>query len=800
MTEDLPTRWAERLGLAITPLFGATPPFETDNHHVMLDGGHGSFALSVGNELTEDLAAACSWSSDLPHHVTIRDKEVIVLRWDTKNTEQFTLSSVENQAPLFYEYLASSRIVSNARVVDHMLYIFRRIRSLVSDANLDDSKSIDVYLEFLVRCIETLSDADIQGHTFISKWNISHGDSFLSSLSILGLESLMNDAKLAPASERSLTLWPDLAVRHAGSKIFQEAHFELSRPYAVDLFGHSPPARSNVVKQSVTHFTPVALARIVVEQSLNALSELNSRNKLVILDPACGSGAFLHEALRTLREKGFSGHLTLYGYDISQSAVSMANFVISRAQDDWEPLGGCETVIQTRDSLETLLPPADVVLMNPPFVSSLALNREQRQQMRNILEVRNIGRADLSMAFVTHALKAMKPGGVLGTLLPASLFSLHAAALWREQIVAEGEVRLLASLGDYGLFTHALVQVGVLVLRKGSQGGQSPRQALAVATGAGAKETGDVLRLVRRIGQSGKIIEEEKVPRPFWISQGQFRGRPTWRLIPPATESAIQRLVDLGRVCRADELFYIRQGVRTGSNRVFVHRRVAIDGELPNSERHWFRPAILNSSIDRGCIRDEYCIFYPYGEGGLEITTLDQLRTAVPIFLSKYLKANEPMLASRRSLQDAQRTDWWGLSRPRSWMLGGEGRIVSKFFGGIGSFVADRDGRYVVVQGNAWLPKRRRLLGGVREGDGLTMDEMLCAYTAVLNSNYFIRLAGMFCSAGGRRTVGIEQQIYWTGSCTANACVSDESGRSADKFAVGGAWCGTSGWAPRMAG
>ena len=59
---------------------------------------------------------------------------------------------------------------------------------------------------------------------------------------------------------------------------------------------------------------------------LAQLPDLATRERLVRanLDPACGSGAFLHEALRTLRRADFKGRVFIKGRDTSGPAVAMA--------------------------------------------------------------------------------------------------------------------------------------------------------------------------------------------------------------------------------------------------------------------------------------------------------------------------------------------------------------------------------------------------------------------------------------------------------------------------------------------
>ena len=737
--------WAARFGLALTPLFERNDPSPEGHHNVLLDGGFGSFALSVSEQrIWEDRTAAdWSWSSNLPHHVTVTDREVAVVRWDEPNPELLTRSSVERQMHEFYKYLAADRVQSTQRVTDHMLTIFRQVRSLVADARIDDNRSIDAYLAFLAYAIKhsrQVNDIDQLGVSAHSE-----GEDLLRSLSASGVESLLKDVTSRSSSELGLALVPSLAVRHAGSEVFQEAHFELYRTSSPDLFGYIGPSKSKQVTRGSTHFTPPALARSIVEQALAQIPDLLERDRLTILDPACGSGSFLHEALRTLRRNGFHGRLILAGRDTSRPAVAMARFVLNIASADWSPAGGCEIDIQQGDSLAVTLPQADVVLMNPPFVAWFALTTEQRQQMQDILGPRLHGRADLSMAFVARALEYLTPGGVLGTLLPGSLLTLQAAETWRTHLLDQADVRLIASLGDYGLFSYAQVHVAaaVLVRPQLDRDRQEPVAALVAANSADA--TGDALRALRSAQlTSGGPPQFNKSWRLFHTTTEDLRRQATWRLTSPQTERALERLVDIGRAVPIGRIFNVRQGVQTGLNSVFLLTNAQV-GELPQRERKWFRPAIMSDSIRNGRVEVKHRVFYPYDQQGLAIASEMDLVRLLPKYFKHYLQPARSRLEKRPVVRLAKRPYWWVLSRRRTWALDTRPRLVSKFFGGPGGFTTDLEARYIVVQGHVWFPKWST-------PSGLEVEDALAGYMAVMNSTPFARLLEIFSPrvAGGQ--------------------------------------------------
>lgn len=750
--DDITAAWASRFGLASSPLFGSQESPPEGSHHVLLDGGSGSFALSVSSDRLwkEPVCADWSWSCNLPHHVTVTEDEVAVVRWDKINAELFTRKSVENQISAFYSYLALDRIESNKRIVEFMLKMYRSIRSLVANSDLDDENSIDAFLAFLSRAMRMKQGSVIQSIiTYVVE-----DDDILSSLPGHELEVLFEEMFDRKSSDMSLSVVPSLAIRHAGSEIFQEAHFELLRAPAPDLFGHVGPAETRAVARGGAHFTPPALALTIVEQTLAQFSNVQSRRELVLLDPACGSGAFLHEALRALQRTGYEGRLVLAGRDTSKAAISMAKFVVTNAIADWRPAGGCELDLKVSNSLIDGLPEADIVLMNPPFVSSAALTSEQRANMRHVLGDRMSGRGDYCMAFVTRALETLRPGGALGTLLPGSLLALQGAESWRDSITETANLRFIASLGDYSLFRYAQVQVSAVILSKLLKGGRQSDSVISLVTGSEPEATGIALRSLRRASRTKLQEQRDHGWHLFETPARVFRGRPTWRLIVPSTEIALNRLMESGLVAPVEDLFAVRQGVRTGMNAVFV-RTIDELQTIPEGERRWFRPAIVNDSIQAGTIRSGHYVFYPYDDQGLAIKNEEQLKDELPFYYAHYLHPKTERLSDRKSIVRSRRYDWWGLSERRSWALDRSPRIVSKYFGGSGSFAVDFDASYVVVQGFAWMPNWDEVASDV-EGDAAPfsfgMRELLAAYAVILNSDIVTRVLRLYSQhvAGGQ--------------------------------------------------
>jgi adenine-specific DNA-methyltransferase len=744
MTGEVARGWAYRFGLATAPLFERGEAGRPENHTVLLDGGFGSFAMSETEEPIWRDPATISWvwSSNLPHHVTVTETVVVVRRWDSPRVEEFSRSSIEAQIEPFYEYLTTDRVRSTRRVVEHVLQLFKGVRSLVADAGIPDERSIDVFLAFL----DTLIEREKAAPRVPRK--PGGVEELLRALPARGQEALMQDIELR-ASLQSFRLFPSLVVRHAGSDIFQEAHFELIRTPGVDLFGYSGLAESKAVTRGGAHFTPAPLARSVVESTLAQITNLLDREVLTVLDPACGSGAFLQEVVRSLRRAGYGGRLYLVGRDVSPAAIAMARFVVDHTVADWSPEGGVIVDIETADSLEVPLSPADVVVMNPPFMAWSALSPQQRDQMRAILGPRLQGRGDVSMAFVTRALNLLNDGGALGVLLPASLLTLQAAEEWRSDILERGDLRLLASLGEYGLFAHALIQVAAAVVSKPGEADARKGMLRAVVSTNSADATGNALRMLRRIPEEDQADSPDGAWRIFRLPVEKLKNRPTWRLTSPKTEAALGRLIDAGASTMAD-LFEVRQGVRTGDNKAFLLDQTQLNA-IPTRERRFFRRAIMNSSIQDGKIKEIYWVFYPYGDSELAIEDEEALRSALPTYVRRHLEPRREALAVRASV--GGNLNWWDLSRSRvSWALDGRPRIISKYFGGPGGFVPDLRAEYITVQGFAWIPKWVVETSGEDDIEVLSSADLVCAYSTLMNSGRFARILELYSPhvAGGQ--------------------------------------------------
>ncbi len=181
--------------------------------------------------------------------------------------------------------------------------------------------------------------------------------------------------------------------------------------------------------------TPPELARRVVQLAREAaVGDVHEA-----LDPACGTGAFL----LALDEAGVRG---LTGVDASAAALAVAAALVPRAR------------LVHEDAFAAPLPEVDAVVGNPPFVAPEHQAKAQRVALaRRFPWLR--GRFDLAVPFAALGAGAVRAGGGLGLVLPASMFVQPYGETWRRRWLAAHRFRALEGPLD---FPGAAVKVQLL--------------------------------------------------------------------------------------------------------------------------------------------------------------------------------------------------------------------------------------------------------------------------------------------------------------------------------------------------
>jgi adenine-specific DNA-methyltransferase len=709
--------WRQHLGLMPVPLRAGD-----GTAFVLLNGARGSFYLDLPRvaEPTAEFRSN-AWSTNVGHGVAVVDRDIRVQRWDRREPELFSVAAVRHDMEKFHRHLERDTPPADLSVVAHGIRTFRRLRQAFGE----QFSSTDVLLAYLLMLAEAV-DGPIRALD-LTRWDLPRRAMDLS-------KELTPDTWMAVADYLTMgrtldDLRPDvrLMLRHASGALFQEAHhlaiFDTSGQLQLIPAAPKPVAVHRKPESSAAHFTPASLTRSVVERALLTIGELPGT--LTVLDPACGSGEFLREALRQLRLGGFSGSVYLVGFDISEAACVMARFSLAAERNSSTDRDPITTQVDIRcvDALAVEWPSgADLILMNPPFRAWLDMPPETKAFVRGILGRLASNRPDLAAPFLLRAAETLKDGGVIGSVVPASMFDGTSSSAIRSALGEVLSPNLIARLGSHQLFAGARVDAGLYIAKR-----TSGAMADAVAMWADHREasTSGALRTLRRLG----AVDDYPVIRDgfnIYVNPSIGHTSDSWAPRPYEAWKTGQLVRNLPTV---GSLFEVHQGILTGANSVFLLSEQELRS-LPREERSAFRRAVMNESIDGGRISTTAWVFYPYDASAIDSEA--DLQAKLPTYYERVLLPQKERLAVRQRKSNA---NWWTLAEHRpKWQLGKQPKIVTAYFGDRGSFAWDDRGDIAVVQGYAWLARLRR-----SQSASLSSHAWL-ALLAILNSGLFSQL------------------------------------------------------------
>lgn len=269
-------------------------------------------------------------------------------------------------------------------------------------------------------------------------------------------------------------------------------------------------------KKEGIFYTPEYITRYIVENTIGKYLEEHpdKLETIKILDPACGSGAFLNQAhsylvkeytnryealINEKLEKGESITLfdhnpaennrkillnNLYGVDLNQESVEITKLALwLKTARSTEPLQNLDKNIKNGNSLiddpEIAGKKAfnwnnefneimgnggfDVIIGNPPYikeyVNKLAFNGLKNKPYYQ-------GKMDIWTYFGCIAIDLLKEGGYLSFIAPNNWVTNTGASIFRNKILSEGQIVSYFDFGDFKVFKDAGIQTMIFVFKK----------------------------------------------------------------------------------------------------------------------------------------------------------------------------------------------------------------------------------------------------------------------------------------------------------------------------------------------
>lgn len=671
--------WESNFGLLpikLNPLFN-------EDKFLMLNGGLGDFCLKTSSIGKEDIQNVFqeSWSTNTKNFLFIDEKAIEVTNWYDNKIERIPNNKIEFNLNQFYKYLSSKSYKTQNDVVPFILDIFRQLRNITFEKQ-DSSEAINLLFHLLISLEEDYTNIDV------AQWNIS--------------ETRFPDkfeyfVELINQGVRNIKPNLDLILRHTAGVLFQEAHREVIyfNPQR-DLFGGvSSKLETKSDAYSSIHYTPQYIARSIVENVLKSLDF--DKNELTILDPSCGSSEFLIEILKQLKNKGYKGKIKIKAFDSSDSAIRTSKFLLSYENRKQWNNSIILDIRKVEDSLVEDWGVNDIILMNPPFVSwELLKDKENRDSVLAILsDVIKRSRPNQATAFFYKATQSLSNNGIVGCVLPTSIFNSEIYSDLRNKLKDELSFKLLAKLGNY-VFEDALTDVS-LFIASNSQSALLPK---LIWTKNEKGIVQDTLREFRKMNANNEQSVDNKdfsiyTPPYFPILNN------TWKVISLKENDFIKELAifhKAGKLSTISDVFSINQGALLGIKNIFKISTGEYD-LLSVEERKYFRPVLTNNSIRTGKIIIYEYVWFPYDKNGLIFK--DEKELEILDFYNSQLLPNKDILEKRAGI-----THWWSLTRPRNWQFIREPRLYSSRFGSSNSFGFDQKGNCVIEEGNAFIPKK----------------------------------------------------------------------------------------------
>ncbi|MEA2095954.1 MAG: N-6 DNA methylase [Candidatus Cloacimonadota bacterium] len=707
--------WKNQFGLLPINLFSSN----TENKYILLNGGYGDFCVDLNSDKNPIDYYSFAWSSNTKNFITLKNEDVYLYNWLKEKEEKYSVKVVQENLTKFYDYLLKDSYRSEFDITPFIIDIYRRLRVETGE----DNEGINAINQLLLLLV-AIENGDDFNNINLTDWGLQDNITPLPNLAEY-IQTLKNGSKSVNGNK----LYPnaDLILRHSAGQLFQEAQKEaIFYNRQLGLFGGYLSDYDLKTKlYSSLHYTPSFLARSIVEYSLSKLN-INEKDNLKILDPACGSSEFLLEVLKQLKSLGYTGNVEINGWDISETAINISKFLLNYEKKEWG-----ERLTVSIEKVDNSLTKNwnnefDLILMNPPFLSWELMGKSDREIISEILGESTRKKPNLASAFVYKSKNHLKENGIIGTVIPSSILLMDSYKKLRDNIKEQLSLLLVGKLGNY-VFEDALTDVSILVGRKP----KSNEMPLLLWSKNEKEIITEAFRDLRKVNYGNIPYIKENKSYNIYIPD-KYPDNDNWKVISYKEQELkkhLEKFVLLGELKAVTDIFNVKQGVRTGNNKVFKISKHYYE-QLSKNEKKYFRPVIDNESIKNGKIKILNYVWYPYNADGLVIMAEQELENEVPYFYQNVLLPNKERLINR-ARKDIN--SWWILSEHRAWLREKTKKIVSTEFGKSGSFAFDEKGEFVVERGNGWIPKK--------EFENINYYYF---YLSVFNSPFFDKLLSIY--------------------------------------------------------
>jgi type I restriction-modification system DNA methylase subunit len=316
----------------------------------------------------------------------------------------------------------------------------------------------------------------------------------------------------------------------------------------------------------------------------------------------------------------------------------------------------------------------DVIVGNPPYIRIQTLPKDDAAWYGDAYQAAS-GSYDIYVLFVERALQLLRPGGVMGFILPNKFFQASYGQRLRALLSEQKAVWQVVDFGDAQVFEDATTYTCLLFLRK------AHNLRIQYYSGESVVKSGEA---VLDDSLPGFVVQSNRLSEEPWTFQVEEQDRLHTRLV--------ENGVRLGGLIARNA-----QGLRTGANDVFVVQR----GEVLGLETNILRPLLRGEDIKRFLIGTprQYIIFpYVSEQGAINAISANTLRKQYPACWERLCRGRKTLEArDRGKMADEKR--WYTYSRNQNLDLVDSPKIVTPDIAPRAAFALDEEGRYALVSG-----------------------------------------------------------------------------------------------------
>jgi type I restriction-modification system DNA methylase subunit len=203
----------------------------------------------------------------------------------------------------------------------------------------------------------------------------------------------------------------------------------------------------------------------------------NSNKEIKVIDPACGSGIFLIDALFKLKQKLQKSYKKLveeniFGIDIDPRAVERAKILLSLVVFENENKMPENFNIYNGNSLDKKFLKKrlgnlkfDAIVGNPPYIRIQNLEEETRETIKKYWRFVQ-GDTDIFIPFIELGLELMKDNGKMGYITPNSYFTTYSGKNLRKFLQVNKYIEEIVDFDDYQVFEGITTYTAITIISK----------------------------------------------------------------------------------------------------------------------------------------------------------------------------------------------------------------------------------------------------------------------------------------------------------------------------------------------